>query len=179
MSEGNFNKHYLVTIKRVLGSYLEPDCFPSNVENHLELKQVEGRDAEMRSQLHDPQCHLFLSSFFPKQETSCVLKVLDWKASSSVFSLADHHLLEDQSVQASSTSSGGTLSPRQQEASYSGRWARCHSSRSQSPCDRLGDWPGGDKIWRIVARRRVLSPPKSFYLGRYLVNYQKSDRRKG
>lgn len=40
--------------------------------------------------------------------------------------------LKDESVQASSMSSGGTLSPGQQEGSYFEPWALCHSSRSHS-----------------------------------------------
>lgn len=67
---------------------------------------------------------------FLQQETSCLLKVLDWKASSSVFSLANHLFLKNQSVQASSMSSGETLLPRKPEGSYFEPRARFHSSRS-------------------------------------------------
>lgn len=124
---------------------------------------------------------LVLRCAFPKQETSCVLKVLDWETSSSVFSSADHLFLKDQSVQASSMSSGGTLSPRQQEGSYFEPWALCHSSRSLMVALRMA------QKWQTLARRcrdvypaatnAFLSRPPIALNGHYLVIYSHACRR--
>lgn len=54
--------------------------------------------------------------------------------------------LKDQCVQASSMSSGGTLSPGQQEGSYFELWALCHSSRSHSLIGENGSGHGSGKI---------------------------------
>lgn len=75
------------------------------------------------------------------RETSCILEVIDCITSSSVFSLADHLFFSKTKLfQASSMSSGGTLSPRQQEGSYFRPQASCHSFPSHSlvPTLRIG-----------------------------------------
>lgn len=122
---------------------------------------------------------LVLRCAFPTTGDQLHTKVLNWKASSSVVFFRRPSFSQRPS-RASSMSSGGTLSPRQQEGSYSERWALCHSSGLMVALRTA--WKRQNLAWSCkdaypAATNTLLSRPPVALNGHYFVIYSQACRR--